>query len=158
MKAEASLKRNVLFGWAKNFAGDVRGSVKLLVGLSTPFLLLMVGAGVDTAELYRTRINFQNAVDAGALMAAKTLAATGSTSRAAAAGEELFYGNIRNIAADVNDANITFDMGSGNCAAQPLVANATLRKKVFFAFIRAATTDVVGAGGKPGLIDGRKKA
>ena len=53
---------------------------------------------MDTAELYRARVNFQNAVDAGALMAAKTLAATGSTSRAAAAGEEIFYGNIRNIA------------------------------------------------------------
>ncbi|MCJ8309171.1 MAG: pilus assembly protein [Hyphomicrobiales bacterium] len=140
------------------FKEDVRGSIKLLVGLSTPFLLLITGAGVDTAELYRSRVNFQNAVDAGALMAAKTLAATGSVTRASAAGEELFYGNIRNIAADVGDASITFDMGDGDCASSPVVANATLRKKVFFAFMRAATTNVSGAGGGTGLIDGRKRA
>ena len=140
------------------FGQDSRGSVKLLVGLSTPLLLLMTGAGIDTAELYRARINFQNAVDAGTLMAAKTLAATGSTSKASAAGEELFYGNIRNIAADIGDANISFNMGSGDCVSSPVVANATLRKKVFFAFIRAATTDVVGAHGGPGIIDGTKRA
>ena len=93
--------------WINGFKEDVRGSVKLLVGLSTPFLLLITGAGVDTAELYRARVNFQNAVDAGTLMAAKTLAATGSTSQAAAAGEEMFYGNIRNIAANVTTTKLT---------------------------------------------------
>ncbi|MEP1208205.1 MAG: TadE/TadG family type IV pilus assembly protein [Rhizobiaceae bacterium] len=140
------------------FGRDDRGSIKLLVGLSTPFLLLMTGAGIDTAELYRARINFQNAVDAGALMAAKTLAATGSTTQAAAAGEELFYGNIRNIAADVGDATVSFEMGSGDCVDSPVVANATLRKKVFFAFMRAAMTDVQGSHGRPGIIDGTKRA
>ncbi|MEP0941447.1 MAG: TadE/TadG family type IV pilus assembly protein [Rhizobiaceae bacterium] len=150
------LKR--LFERVREFGIDRRGSVKLLVGLSTPFLLLMTGAGVDTAELYRARINFQNAVDAGTLMAAKTLAATGSTSKAAAAGEELFYGNIRNIAADISDASIAFDMGDGDCASSPVAATATLRKKVFFAFMRAATTNVAGAGGRQGIIDGSKRA
>ena len=43
------------------FGKDERGSIKMLVGLSTPFLLLMGGAGLDTAELYRARINFQHA-------------------------------------------------------------------------------------------------
>lgn len=142
----------------RKFGSDDRGSIKLLVGLSTPFLLLMTGAGIDTAELYRARINFQNAVDAGTLMAAKTLAATGSTSQAASAGEQLFYGNIRNIAADIGDASISFEMGSGDCVSTPVVANATLRKKVFFAFMRAATTNVAGAGGRQGIIDGTKRA
>ncbi len=140
------------------FVSDTKGSIKLMVAITTPFLLLMTGAGVDTAELYRARINFQNAVDAGALMAAKTLASTGSTSQAAAAGEEMFYGNIRNIAADVGDASISFNMGNGDCVSSPVVANATLRKKVFFAFIRAATSNVAGANGGRGLIDGSKRA
>ena len=68
------------------FGKNNKGSVKLLVAISTPLVLLMTGAGIDTAELYRSRINFQNAVDAGTLMAAKTLASTGSTTKAAAAG------------------------------------------------------------------------
>lgn len=132
--------------------------MKFLVALTTPLLLLMTGAGLDTAELYRARINLQNAVDAAALMAAKTLAGTGSTQQAAAAGEELFYGNIRNIAADIGDANIAFDLGTGECASTPIVANATLKKRVFFAFMRAATSNVAGAGGHVGIIDGSKKA
>ena len=97
----------------RRFAANKSGSIKMLVGLSTPFLLLMSGAGLDTAELYRARVNIQNAVDAGTLMAAKTLASTGSISRAAAAGESIFYGNIRSIAADVGDASIRFNMGRG---------------------------------------------
>ena len=83
------------------FWKDDRGSLKIFIGIGTPILLLTAGAGVDTAEMYRARINFQNAVDAGTLMAAKTLAATGSTTQAAQAGEEVFYGNIRNIAASI---------------------------------------------------------
>ena len=139
------------------FGSNERGSVKLLVALSTPVLLLMTGAGLDTAELYRSKINFQNAVDAGTLMAAKTLAATGSTTKAAAAGEEIFFGNIRNIAADIADASIEFDMGTGDCVSTPVVSVATLRKRVFFAFMRAAMTDVVGHGGRQGIIDSSKK-
>ncbi len=139
-------------------ASNELGSIKIMVALATPFLLLVTGAAVDTAELYRARINLQNAVDAGALMAAKTLTATGSSSQGAAAGEELFYGNIRNIAVEITDANISFDMGGGNCASQPVVATATLRKRVFFAFIRAATTDLSVGTGRPSIIDGRKQA
>ena len=59
------------------FGRNQKGSVKLLVGLSTPLVLLMTGAGLDTAELYRARINFQNAVDAGTLMAAKNACGNG---------------------------------------------------------------------------------
>ncbi|MGI9366702.1 MAG: pilus assembly protein TadG-related protein [Rhizobiaceae bacterium] len=150
------LKRFLKFLNPGPFAKNTSVSIKIMVALSTPFLLLMTGAGVDTAELYRARINFQNAVDAGTLMAAKTLAATGSTSRASSAGEEVFYGNIRNIAAHIDDASISFDMGSGDCASTPVVATAQLRKKVFFAFMRAAMTDVVGANGRKGIIDASK--
>jgi len=140
------------------FGRNQKGSVKLLVGLSTPLVLLMTGAGLDTAELYRARINFQNAVDAGTLMAAKTLAGTGSTSKAATAGEEVFYANIRSIAEDISHASITFDMGSGDCISTPVTSNATLQKRVFFAFIRAATRDVVNEKGGTGIIDGTQKA
>ena len=38
------------FGF-KQFHRNERGAVKMLVALSTPFLLLMTGAGVDVAEL-----------------------------------------------------------------------------------------------------------
>jgi len=130
----------------KKFSKDSRGSVKLLVGLSTPFLLLMTGAGVDTAELYRARINFQNAVDAGALMAAKTLAATGNVTKAAAAGEEVFYGNIRNIAADISDATIQFDMGNGDCSSNPVAADATLRKPFESKLLLQIACDLLASG------------
>jgi len=136
------------------FRRDERGSIKAMVAITTPILLLMTGAGVDTAELYRARINFQNAVDAGTLMAAKTLAATGSTTQASEAGREVFFGNIGNIAANMADANITFNMGSGDCTSQPIVSTATLKKRVFFAFIRAATSDLQQGQ----VIDGSKKA
>ena len=136
------------------FWKDDRGSLKIFIGIGTPILLLTAGAGVDTAEMYRARINFQNAVDAGTLMAAKTLAATGSTTQAAQAGEEVFFGNIRNIAASTSDASITFNMGSGDCTSQPIVSTATLRKKVFFAGLRAAMTSPQ----KQALVDSDNKA
>lgn len=139
------------FGF-QNFRRNEGGSVKILVALSTPLLLLMTGAGVDVAELYRARINLQNAVDAGTLMTAKTLAATGDTATASEAGREIFLANIRNIVPDVGDASIEFEMSAGDCADVPVVGNATIQKEVFFAWIRAATTDVAG------IIDGTKHA
>ena len=139
------------FGF-KQFHRNERGAVKMLVALSTPFLLLITGAGVDVAELYRARINLQNAVDAGTLMTAKTLASTGDAATASAAGREIFLANLGNIIADTGDATIEFQMNEGDCAEQPVVGNATIQKEVFFAWIRAATTDVAG------VIDGTKQA
>ncbi len=136
------------------FIGDDRGSIKMFAALGTPFLLLMTGAGVDTAEVYRAKINFQNAVDAGTLMAAKTLAGTGDKQLAAESGKEVFLGNIRNIAANIDDADITFNLDNVDCSAQPIVSNATLKKRVFFSFMRAATANM--ANGQ--VIDGSQKA
>lgn len=133
------LKRLGKYLNAGRFSKNEKGSVKIMAALTTPMLLLMAGAGIDTAELYRARINFQSAVDAAALTAAKTLASTGNTTQASQAGEEVFYGNIRNIAADIADASVSFDMGNGDCSSAPIVANATLKKSVYFASIRAAT-------------------
>ena len=130
------LARALKFG---KFNKDQRGSVKIMLAVTTPLLLVAAGAGIDTAELYRAKTNFQSAVDAAALMAAKTLAATGNTSKATSAGEELFYSNIRNITEDLSDANVTFDLGNGDCVSNPIVANATLRKQVFFAKLRASS-------------------
>ncbi|MEP0944071.1 MAG: TadE/TadG family type IV pilus assembly protein [Rhizobiaceae bacterium] len=136
----------------KKFYCNQRGGVKILTAISLPFVMLIAGGGFDVAELYRARINLQSAVDAGTLMAAKKLASTGNAVVASAAGRELFLSNIRNVIPDIKDASIEFTLNAGECAQKPIVGNGTIRKQVFFAFMRAATTEVVG------IIDGTKQA
>lgn len=59
-------------GLAKRFAGDVRGNVAMLFGLSMPVLILMVFGGVDIHRMSTVRVNLQDALDAAALAAARS--------------------------------------------------------------------------------------
>ncbi|GAA0870530.1 ubiquitin-activating E1 FCCH domain-containing protein [Brevundimonas basaltis] len=59
-------------GLARRFAGDVRGNVAMLFGLSLPVLILMVFGGVDIHRMSTVRINLQDALDAATLAAARS--------------------------------------------------------------------------------------
>lgn len=53
--------------WIRNFAHDERGNVALMVSLALPALILMVGGGVDYANLLQRKTQLQNAVDSALL-------------------------------------------------------------------------------------------
>lgn len=57
---------------ARRFAGDVRGNVAMLFGLSLPVLILMTFGGVDIHRMSTVRVNLQDALDAAALAAARS--------------------------------------------------------------------------------------
>ncbi|MEE9315289.1 MAG: TadE/TadG family type IV pilus assembly protein [Rhizobiaceae bacterium] len=112
------------------FVKNESGSINFLAMAMVPLLALSVGVAIDTAEVYRAKINFQNAVDAGTLMAAKTLARTGKPAVAQQAGKDVFQANIKNLSASTG--TIDFDMGDGNCVSQGVTADAKLRHPIFF--------------------------
>ena len=56
----------------RRFAGDVRGNVAMLFGLSLPVLILMTFGGVDIHRISTVRVNLQDALDAAALAAARS--------------------------------------------------------------------------------------
>lgn len=57
---------------SRRLAGDVRGNVAMLFGLSMPVLILMVFGGVDIHRMSTVRVNLQDALDAAALAAARS--------------------------------------------------------------------------------------
>ena len=57
---------------ARRFAGDVRGNVAMLFGLSLPVLILMTFGGGDIHRMSTVRVNLQDALDAAALAAARS--------------------------------------------------------------------------------------
>lgn len=59
-------------GLAQRLAGDVRGNVAMLFGLSLPVLILMTFGGVDIHRISTVRMNLQDALDAATLAAARS--------------------------------------------------------------------------------------
>ena len=59
-------------GLVRRLAGDVRGNVAMLFGLSLPVLILMTFGGVDIHRMSTVRVNLQDALDAAALAAARS--------------------------------------------------------------------------------------
>ncbi|HEY0599168.1 ubiquitin-activating E1 FCCH domain-containing protein [Brevundimonas sp.] len=57
---------------ARRLAGDVRGNVAMLFGLSLPVLILMTFGGVDIHRMSTVKVNLQDALDAAALAAARS--------------------------------------------------------------------------------------
>lgn len=57
---------------ARRMAGDARGNVAMLFGLSLPVLILMTVGGVDIHRASTVRVNLQDALDAAALAAARS--------------------------------------------------------------------------------------
>ncbi|MEL7273923.1 MAG: TadE/TadG family type IV pilus assembly protein [Pseudomonadota bacterium] len=130
------------------FKRDERGNVMILTAFMTPLLLMGVGTAVDMGEMYRARVNFQAAVDAGTLAFAREYSAAKSTNgnpltneqRKAIAeplGKSVFQANIANLAPSTG--NIEFDIGDGDCNASGATGVASLRHQVFFDFIHNVT-------------------
>jgi len=61
-----------LRGFGARLAGETRGNVALLFGLSLPVLILMTVGGVDIHRASTVRVNLQDALDAAALAAARS--------------------------------------------------------------------------------------
>ena len=59
-------------GLVRRLAGDVRGNVAMLFGLSLPVLVLMTFGGVDIHRLSTVKVNLQDALDAATLAAARS--------------------------------------------------------------------------------------
>lgn len=116
----------------RRFWADERGTIKILTVLLAAPLVMTVAAAVDTAELYRARVNFQNAVDAATLSAAKTITYGGSVNEAETQGKRVFQANIGNIAPATGD--IDFIIKKGECATTGVVGNAYIDHELFFEF------------------------
>ena len=61
-----------LGAFARRMAGDARGNIAMLFGLSLPVLILMTVGGVDIHRASTVRVNLQDALDAAALAAARS--------------------------------------------------------------------------------------
>ena len=61
-----------LRAFARRMAGDARGNVAMLFGLSIPVLVLITVGGVDIHRASTVRVNLQDALDAAALSAARS--------------------------------------------------------------------------------------
>lgn len=57
---------------ARRVAGDKRGNVAMLFGLSLPVLILMTFGGIDIHRLSTVKVNLQDALDAATLAAARS--------------------------------------------------------------------------------------
>ncbi|MDA8870427.1 pilus assembly protein TadG-related protein [Rhizobiaceae bacterium] len=127
----------------RSFARDKSGNVLITTALFATPLILAVGVAVDTAETYRAQTNFQNALDAGALVAAKTITRGGTDKEAQAAAERIFQANLATTLPN-STGTITLDPGNGDgdCTDSGVVATGELRHRVFFdAFHRAFADD-----------------
>lgn len=61
-----------LRAFSRRMAGDARGNVAMLFGLTIPVLILMTVGGVDIHRASTVRVNLQDALDAAALTAARS--------------------------------------------------------------------------------------
>ena len=61
-----------LGAFARRIAGDTRGNIAMLFGLSLPVLILMTVGGVDIHRASTVRVNLQDALDAATLAAARS--------------------------------------------------------------------------------------
>ncbi|MEM1038812.1 MAG: TadE/TadG family type IV pilus assembly protein [Pseudomonadota bacterium] len=127
------------FAKAGHFLRHKGGNVAITTALIMTPLLVTVGAAVDVAEMYRARVNFQNATDAAALAAAKTLSKGGTAKEAQAAGERMFAANLGNL--KNSTGSIKIDTNGGECTTTGVTATAKLRHPMFFDGVRKAFQD-----------------
>jgi len=127
------------FSKFKSFLCNSGGNVVITTALIMTPLLVTIGAAVDVAEMYRARVNFQNATDAAALAAAKTLSKGGTPAEAQEAGEKMFAANLGNLTKSTG--SITIDTNGGDCTTEGVTATAKLRHPMFFDGVRKAFQD-----------------
>lgn len=118
--------RNLL----KKFLKDTRANIAITTGIMAVPMLLSVGVGLDTAEMFRAKTAYQAAVDAAALGAAKVLTTTGSATAAQSYGKKIFDANVGDMTS--SEGEIDIDVGNGNCSGDGVIATANLRHRMFF--------------------------
>ncbi len=129
-------KANLKFPSFKSFLKDKRGSIKILTAVTAVPTLMMGGVAIDTAEMYRAKINFQAAVDSAALMAARNMSRSDESNDQARiqqsieAGRAVFQANIANLKSSTG--TISFNIDAGSCATTGIVATANLRHPLWF--------------------------
>ena len=116
------------------------GNVAITTGLMAVPILMAVGVGVDMGESYRAKTNFQMAIDAGALAAAKTFSRGGSPTEAQEAAKAVFLGNLATNLPD-STGTITIQSTAADCTTDGIVATATLRHELYFDGIHGAFSD-----------------
>ncbi len=131
MSIKKQLNSRSILRKAKEALFNKSGSVKILTGLSLFPMVLFGGVAIDTAELYRARVNFQTAVDAATVVTARAISRGATVAEAKTAGQEIFDQNIGNLQASA--ASLSFPgLTEGSCATTGVVAEATLRHKLWF--------------------------
>jgi len=127
----------------KKFGRDEKGNVIIMTALVATPLLLAVGAAVDTAEVYRAKTTYQNAVDAAALTVAKQIRLTGDRTIAEAAGKRVFDANLENLPASTGTIAFSYSANAAadSCGEDGITAVASLRHPTFFDGIHKIYTD-----------------
>ncbi|MEL6751151.1 MAG: TadE/TadG family type IV pilus assembly protein, partial [Pseudomonadota bacterium] len=142
----------------RGFRRDERGNVAIMVGLLAMPMLAAVGVAVDMGEAHRGKVNFQAALDAGALAAAKSFARGKTDNEAANAANRVFQANI-NSTLPGSIGTISMTSSAADCTGNGIVATGTLKHPIFFgkvhkvfqqthpghAFLQGSTTVKCGA-------------
>ena len=95
---------------AAGFVRERDGNIAVLTAIILPALAMGGAVAIDAAELHRARTNFQQALDAGTLVAAKTYFNSGGedVAGARAAGEAAFAANLGNLPKSKGRLTLTF--------------------------------------------------
>ena len=131
MSIKKYLKSNSILAKSKKALCNNGGSVKILTGLMMMPLMLFAGVAIDTGEMYRARVNFQSAVDAAAVVTARSISRGATIPEAKLAGREVFEQNIANLAPSVGSVEFP-GLTASSCADDGVTVAATLRHKLWF--------------------------
>lgn len=125
------------------FRRDESGNFLIMTSLALPVLVMTMGMAIDVGEAFRARTNFQAAVDAGALAAAKVVV-RGPTvdDNNQREDDAAFLQRARQTAIDVARSNMAgydwskmsfdFELRDGDCSNGPITVTASLQHNIFF--------------------------
>ena len=112
------------------FGRETDGNILMMSGFLVPVAVLGAAVAVDTAEIHRAKTNFQQALDAGTLIAAKIYTDTGKKDDALKAGRQTFTANLSNLPRSTGTMNVQFP---DNCEDGDIIGTATGEHPLWFA-------------------------
>lgn len=112
----------------RRFAAETRGNVAMIFALTLPILVMITMGGVDISRASTVRVNLQDALDAAALAAARSVAVTDSD--LTTIGTRALRANLAAYP-DIDLASATFTLNKD----QIVIANATVNVKTLVANI-----------------------
>ena len=129
----------------RGYAREEDGAVWIMTALLAVPLLIAVGVGLDTAELYRAKENFQQSADAAVLVAANMYSDGASEADSRAAGEKVFAANLVNLGQSTG--KVTFDFPK-DCGTGDIVAKVDGAHPLFFPAFHGVGKAANGGGAK----------